>query len=290
MADWARGQPLLRRCARGSVRLIPDVRWTVRVPDLGPIRIRLRRHRWFLFEEFGREDTFVMGVFARLVREGDVVYDIGANIGVYTRVLACWFDAGRIVAFEPMGENVELLRENVRLGGLEDRVRIMPIALSDSEGQETLQVDDVTSGTAVLDSISGGRASAGRAHLGLPPRTERVVVSPLDRVIEREELPPPDVMKVDTEGAEALVLAGATGTLRTHRPRLAVALHGPDKARQTFEILEAHEYFCYGFVRDKGESVYGRLHPDDADRLANNNVIASCDEADVRDEVRHYTR
>ncbi len=285
LADFARSRPLLHRSAHAAVRLIPDVRCTVRVADLGPLRIRLRRHRWFLWSSFAHSDAFTLGVFQRLIRPGDVVYDIGANIGLYTRILHSWFGAGQIIAFEPMRDNFQLLEENIALGNIRDRVKAYPIALSDTEGEEDLQIDDMTSGTAVLSSVSGGEASVGRREFGLPPLTEMVTIATLDRFINRERLPPPAVMKIDTEGAEVKVIAGAAETLRRHRPRLIIALHDRDKTIAVVERLDSLGYHCHGIVKSEGRTMYRQIHARDADSLANNNIAASVDPADVRDEI-----
>jgi FkbM family methyltransferase len=272
-----------------AVKLIPDVPWTVRVPELGPLRIRLRQHRWLLWEKFGEGDTLMLGIFNRLIRPGDVVYDIGANIGVYTRVMAQWLGASQVIAFEPMTKNYELLDANIAMGRLQNRVHLCRMALSDADGEEELQIDDMNSGSAVLNSVSGGAASEGRRSFELPPLTERVKIARLDDTIERESLRPPNMMKVDTEGAEVKVLRGARSTLTTHRPRLAIALHGEDKAHDTVALLRELGYIVCGFVAEPdnrtGGSTYRQLSPGDAPILANNNIVASFDPGDVMDEI-----
>lgn len=285
LARWIRHHRTLLWCARRAVRLIPDVPWTRRFPEIGPIRFRMRQHRWLLWEPFGRSDTFMLGVFDRLVRPGDVVYDIGANIGIYCRVLCQWFGAARVIAFEPMGQNVQLLRANVALGDLADRIDVFALALGNTDGQEDLQIDDVRSSTAALSSVTGGAASAGRSHLHLPPLTERVTVARLDTLLEDHPLPPPQVMKIDTEGAEAMVLEGARDTLATHRPRLAVATHGPERASGAIALLKDLGYTSYGFVKDDGGQRYAPLDPADGARLANNNFVSSMIAEDVREPL-----
>lgn len=275
LANWVRGQPALRRAARSTVGMLPDAKWTVNVPDLGRVRIRLRRHRWFLWEPFGAHDGPLFAAFERLIQPGDVVYDIGGNIGVYSRIMAQWFGASHVVAIEPMAENFALLQENLTLGNI--RSTALHLAASDHNGEETLQVDDVTSGTAVLDSVSHGEASEGRRAAGLPPRTETVQVERLDDLVVRAALPPPAMMKIDTEGAEVAVLAGGEQTLRRHHPRLAIALHGVDKAAGTIALLSDLGYTCAGPVhdRDDGAPTWRALRAEDAPRLANNNIVAA---------------
>lgn len=266
------------RTARALVRAIPDVPINVNVPPLGKLRIRMRRHRWFLYQDFRQSDAVMIAIFDRLVRPGDVVYDIGANIGVYTRYVLNVLQAARVEAFEPMAGNLELLRANIALGNVSEQCSVHALALGDTDGEEDLQIDDVTSGTAVLNSISGGHASQGRQHFGLPPAVERVRVRRLDSLV-LEGLTPPNVMKIDTEGAEAHVLRGALQTLRDHRPRLTIALHGADKAHATLVALQSVGYVASGAVRESGSVVYRRLGPGDAQTLANNNIVAAADES-----------
>jgi FkbM family methyltransferase len=295
IADYVRSRPILRRCAHVAVRLIPDVPWTVRVPELGPLRIRLRQHRWHLWEQFDRSDTLMWGTFDRLISPGrganlgDVVYDIGANIGKYSRVMVQLYGASRLLAFEPMTENYELLLANIRLGNLEGRIVPFHLALGDVEGEEDLQIDDMNSGSAVLSSVSGGAASEGRRSFGLPPLTERIKVVRLDDLIGRESLPPPNFMKIDTEGAEVKVLTGAKLTLLTQKPHLAIALHGIDKARDTIALLNDLGYAVAGFVADPdsktGGETYRFLQSGDAAILSNNNIVASREPALIAEQI-----
>lgn len=262
----AKGVPLLRAVGRGALRLMPDIPCTIQVKDLGPIRIRLQRNRgiWISNRAYliGEGDP-ATGVLNYLIRPGDVVYDIGANIGLYARVMVQWFGAGEVIAFEPMRENFELLAANVALLNGSGAIRPFNVALGDVEGDEDLQVDDMMSGTAVLDRVSGGQASVGRRQRGLEPRTERVKVVPLDVLVEREGLRPPDVMKIDTEGAGALVLAGGLDTIRRHGPRIVMSRHNLEEAEAAVQLLGPLGYACYGFVLDDGRQVYRRLSPGD---------------------------
>jgi FkbM family methyltransferase len=256
-----------------KIKLLSDAPATRDIPPIGAFTFRRRRHRWLLgADPFGGHHAQTLALFRALIRPGDVVYDIGANIGYYTRHIAQIMNARTVVAFEPMSENADLLEANVALGRLGDRVRVFRAALSDHDGQESLQIDDVMGGTAVLDSVSQGNASESRAHLGLPPKSERVTVVRLDRLVQEQQLPMPRFIKIDTEGAEALVLKGGLETLRRARPRLAIAVHGPGPTRATLDLLIGLDYAVFGEV--KRGSVQ-RLRLEDADRLANNNITAA---------------
>ena len=256
--------------------LLPD-RVVVRDVDrLGTFAFRLRRHRWLLgaplFASGHHAETLL--TFREMIRPGDVVYDIGANIGYYARLMAKEMSPAKVICFEPMRENAELLEMNVRLAKLENTIDVFRVALSDQAGQELLQVDDVMGGTAVLDRVSGGAASDARKHIGLPPKTESVRVVRLDDLVQAEKLPPPNFIKIDTEGAEAMVLGGALSTLRNHHPKLAIALHGEDASRKTIELLTSLGYACRGKV----DSVEREVTTNDATRLSDNNITARVNE------------
>lgn len=285
-----RRHPSVQSLARRAVWLIPDLPWTVRIPDVGPLRIRLRRNRYLFWEHPLINDWLMMSVFERMVRPGDVVYDIGGAIGLYTRVLSHWFGPARVVTIEPMSANVGLIRQNVALGGLLDRVTVLHMAAADREGEEDLQIDDVMSGTAALDRVTGGRASWGRQYMGLPPKVERVRVRTIDALVAEGAAPPPAFLKIDTEGAEGDVLRGARRTIEQHRPRMAIALHGQDKALDCATVLAGHGYHVAGWIATPGSPrVYSPITPDNAASLSDNNIIASADPADVATEPPRLT-
>lgn len=281
LKEWVRAHPGARRLARQAIRFIPDIPVTRDIPELGRITFSLRRHRWMLQPGSFEGHRAMLATFRALIRPGDAVYDIGANIGYYTCFIARSFPDCTIATFEPMSANLKLLRRNVRQGGFAERVRIFPMALGATEGEELLQIDDMMDGSAALDRITGGRPSEGRRSLGLRPKTERVSIRLLDRVVSEDKLPLPAFIKVDVEGAEAMVLQGAMKTLGAASPRLAIALHGSEVAAEVLTILGTLDYFCYGSVRDAAQKRYRRLEPSDAPHLADNNIICSRREDEV---------
>ncbi|WP_435065590.1 FkbM family methyltransferase [Halobaculum sp. EA56] len=149
-------------------------------------------------------------VLARLVsdlRPDDVFYDIGANIGLYSCLVA---DAvsGPVFAFEPHPANADRLEENVELNGAE--VTVFRCALADSTGSAELNV--------TLDEIG----SAGHSLVSDPSEgLDRVTVETRrgDEFVTEQGLPRPTVLKIDVEGAESAVLDGLDSTLSDSRCR-----------------------------------------------------------------------
>lgn len=259
VANLLRTRPILGRWA---LRLIPDVPLTKHLEGIGPFRLRLRRNRSLWLRVPLESEDFPFAMLRHLVRPGDVVYDCGANLGLYARYLIGILPAGRVIAFEPSPDNRALLTENLALGNIAERVTVMPLALADEDGTAEFQVDDMQSASGTLSRVTGGEPCVGRKNLRLGPLTAQVLCRRLDTVVAEEKLPLPDVLKIDVEGAEGLLLRGAASLLRERSPRLLVELHGPEMARDVVALLHELGYVCAGkvapHIHPRG---YGRVDP-----------------------------
>jgi len=151
---------------------------------------------------------------------GGVAYDVGANYGLYTLLMArLVMPAGWVYAFEPMPPiHAELVR-NVQLNQF-DHVECIPKAVSDRTGTARFIVGH--------HAGAGYLATGGRGSPGPTPSTPSFDVEQikLDDLI-RQGARPPTFIKVDVEGSEAAVLRGARAILTKHRPVLLIELHTP---------------------------------------------------------------
>lgn len=154
-------------------------------------------------------------LLARSVRAGDVVLDIGANIGYFTLQLARHAGPqGRVVAFEPEPENVALLRRNVELNGYRT-VEVVGAAVGDGPGTVTLHVAAENRGDHRLFGEADGR-----------PTLEVPMVS-IDAYLAEHGIERVDVVKIDVQGAEGLVFAGMRRLLAERPPRLLLVEFWP---------------------------------------------------------------
>lgn len=90
---------------------------------------------------YGLSDWPSMQFLRRYLRPGDLCADIGANVGIYTLLIARQTGASAVWAFECLPSNIPKLRHNLRLNGLEG-VTVQPVALADREGLVQLNVSD----------------------------------------------------------------------------------------------------------------------------------------------------
>lgn len=148
-------------------------------------------------------DGPVLARFAEDVRPSDVVWDVGANVGVFSVVAAA--AGAETVAIEPHPENVDRIRDNLRRNGLGGRVR--QLALSDAA--EKRQFRTSTPGrTGSFGSLDGnGTDEESNDDGAFPVRTVRG-----DALVD-DGLPRPDVLKIDVQGAELDALYGLERSL-----------------------------------------------------------------------------
>lgn len=147
------------------------------------------------------------------VRDGDVVLDIGANLGAYTLLFGQWVgDAGHVYAFEPAPDARQGLEQHVAMNGLAACVTVCHEAVSGGQGRARFLAMGTSGANRLLPegSRAGGEVSTITvdgfcASLGLKPR----------------------LIKIDVEGAELDVLRGARRTIAAggHDLRLYVEMH-----------------------------------------------------------------
>lgn len=191
----------------------------------------------------GTYEPEIQQVIREVVRPGMTAYDLGANIGYVTLLLArAVGERGKVVAVEPLASNVERLREAVRLNRLENRVVVVPKAISAGRGRGRFLVH-ASPGMGRLDQAPG------RSE-GYEGAVEVEIVS-MDELVEKDGLPVPDVVKVDVEGAEGLALEGMRGILHKTAPILLVEVHNAKAGRVVWSQLTSAGYALFDLGRGR---------------------------------------
>jgi FkbM family methyltransferase len=140
----------------------------------------------------------------------EVLVDVGANVGMYT-IWAAATRKTRVFAFEPEAQNYALLNRNIMVNGLQDRVKAYCMGLSDRQGLTDLHMADLR--------VGGSNHAVGEAldfkHEPLPAAFRQgCVVAKLDELVATQEIPLPTHIKIDVDGIEPKVIAGASAILR----------------------------------------------------------------------------
>ncbi len=174
------------------------------------------------------------------VQAGEVFYDIGANIGLYTILAGRRVGPqGRVYGFEPHGPTFARLLDNVALNGLQDVVTPCSAALHDQPGFFAFNYVSAAAGSA--DSqLATSRGAAETQYR--PQIAELKYATSIDAMLETGALPPPHHVKLDVDGNELLVLRGMARLLRS-----------PDRPRSIqVEINQRHQGEIAPFMADHG--------------------------------------
>lgn len=180
---------------------------------------RLTRYpRLYLFvERFRQWVNWDKRVYLSFVRRGDVVLDVGANVGAHTVFLSHLVrDDGRVLAFEPLAPNVDALRETIRRRSRISNISVFQLAVG-NPGKTRQEVMIKAPGADLTQAslqLQGAGSWEGKASV----REYKVSLTSLDAEGEVQALPSVDFVKIDVEGGELDVLKGAARTISKHRP------------------------------------------------------------------------
>lgn len=188
------------------------------------------------------------------VQAGDVFYDIGANIGLYSLPAARRVGSeGTVYAFEPHVANVRVLLNNVAENELDTRVKVISTPLSDVEGFEQFHYQSAAGGSAM--SQFGRRRDVSEKPF-VPCFSEWKFGTTVDSLIQAGAIRPANVIKIDVDGNELNVLQGMTGLLASSSPRsVQVEIHH----RGRLEIVELMQSLGYQLV-DRHYTANGKRH------------------------------
>jgi FkbM family methyltransferase len=200
------------------------------------------RHGWMFYarhdrfigpslELYGEYSRLEIEIFAHIVGPGDVVVEAGANIGAHTLHLSRRAGTrGRVLAFEPQRQIFQILNANLMIQG-RTNVEAWPICLGREPGIVEFPQIPLT------DTRDFGFVS--------PRTTAQRHASVEVRALDSFALPACQFIKIDVEGAEPDVIAGAMATIAAHRPVLCVEADRLDGVARWFETIQALGYVFY---------------------------------------------
>jgi len=194
---------------------------TITLP-VGDVNTRSLRR----FGMLGGEEHRLISFFVHHIKEDDIFYDIGANYGFYSMLAQELIRKGEVHAFEPSEAVFPYLTQIQKEGTF-----LNQCALADTVG--TLSFFDTSSqhqsGKSTLMEEVAGLNRAQGTKVAISATT-------LDEYCATHT--PPTIMKIDVEGGEAKVLAGARATLRRYAPTVAIELWSGERSRFSRSAIE----------------------------------------------------
>jgi len=168
---------------------------------------------------------------------GDILVDVGANVGMYT-IWAAVTRGTRVFSFEPESQNYALLNRNILFNNLQDRVKAYCVGLSDKPGLTDLYMATVSAG----DSCHCVGEAIDYKHEPLPVVFRQGCVAfRLDDLVSGGLVPVPTHIKIDVDGIEPKVVAGARVTIDNPSVRsllIEVNLNLPDHRALVHDLNE----------------------------------------------------
>ena len=172
---------------------------------------RMRGMKWIVgsFDHgcwLGHYEYKIRQLFERTIREGDVVFDIGANVGFYTLLSSILVGGkGTVYAFEPLPQNLVYLKKHIQLNQI-GNVVIIEAAVCETSGESSFTRRGATSHISQAGSLFVKTVS-------------------LDDLFSCGTIPAPNCLKIDVEGGELSALLGMTRLIRESRPKIFLELH-----------------------------------------------------------------
>ncbi|GAA1773496.1 FkbM family methyltransferase [Luedemannella helvata] len=201
-----------------------------------PFVLHSFRHKGYWFHGRRREQD-EMAAFARLVRPGARVLEVGGHIGYTSLYLASLVgERGAVHVFEPGANNLPYLLRNTSACA---QVRVLAAAAGRHDGTACLYLEDLTGQNNSLVADFAGLAANARLAVRARVTTQEVTLTSLDSYCAHAGFAP-DFIKIDVEGWEFDVLCGARTVLREHRPALMVEVQ--DHRAEIAALLASEGY------------------------------------------------
>jgi FkbM family methyltransferase len=233
-----KNKPLASFIRRGLNRAAPEGVVAVKVAagDLAGYTIlldmQIDKDYWL-----GTYEPELQAALRELVPPGAIIYDVGANIGYVSLLLAkAAGEKGRIYAFEALPENADRWHRNIELNGMSARMKLFAGAVTQASGPVSFLVHP----SGGMGKVAG---SAGRPD-GYQSEVTVDGIS-LDEFVYGQGNTPPQVIKMDIEGGEVLALPGMQRVLAEACPLMLMELHGPESGRVAWETLTSAGYKIY---------------------------------------------
>ena len=202
----------------------------------------------YAFKPMAAVDPTLFACADRLLRPGDTIWDVGANVGLFAAAAAVRAGTqGRVIAFEPDAWLVQLLRRSAATQPASSApISVIPAAVGSAIALRSFAV-------ARRGRASNAFTEYGSTQMGGVAQRQLVAAFNMDWLLT--QLPAPDVIKIDVEGAELEALSGQTRMLEQVRPVIICEVSSTNRKALT-QLLSEARYRLYN-----GDALSGSPQP-----------------------------
>lgn len=256
----------INKFIRNLLKLIPALPGKFKIPPSGILKINVDGRKFFLATNQtcyvthllfwnGYKSFEYTEFFVTLIGKVKTFYDVGANIGYYSLLGSTVNSQLKVYAFEPAMGPSHFLKRNILLNNKQETIQEFTLALSNDQSEVQFQEVRNKKYSHLLYNLSGeNNLVEKRVNRDFIKRT--VQTETIDRLVPKANFDIPDLIKIDTEGAEPLVLEGATATIKQTRPIVISEILHIDKAiwiTSFFKKLEG--YNILKLIKSKPEKI-----------------------------------
>ncbi len=181
-------------------------------------------------------DIKALEIINKYLPDEAVILDIGANIGSHSVYWALERNAKKVYSFEPLEYTYEILKQNIQLNSLEERVKIFNFGLYNADTKASVN--------------SYNQANIGNTSFS-PNNTGHFELKTLDSLKIPEKI---DLMKIDVEGAEVEVLLGAENTIKANKP--VIVIESFNRKSEIDEVFKTFGYKQVDTIREGEDYIY----------------------------------
>lgn len=171
----------------------------------------------------------------KLLPEGAVVFDVGANIGLITLPLARLLPQARFHCFEPSPYPYKYFERTIKENNLHVRIKLNKIALYEKEGSLKFYLHEYkdASGDGLKDTHRAGKT-----------RPINITVTTIDKYVKDNNIKKVDLIKIDIEGAELYTLKGGVKTIRKFSPKIIFEAWPKNLEAYHLNVKDLYQFFC----------------------------------------------
>ncbi|KAL0026049.1 hypothetical protein WJX79_005299 [Trebouxia sp. C0005] len=270
------GEGLQQQCQDLKARLADEddpvtesgtgpVQGTVQLPNGWSVPAQSQVEALFIYREIVEQQCYLQ--YGIQIRDGDVVMDVGANIGLFSWwVMQGGPDRGVpavVWGVEPLPANLAVLQTNLEQHGLLDHVRIIPQAVAEAEGEKVFRYYPAMPGnsTCHVQEKEQLQRSIVPDHFFLNSQDRRCPVTTISSLMDKHGICQVDLLKVDVEGCELQALQGIQDHHWLRIRQIILEVHDIRGRREhVIQLLQAHNYLvsCVRGLAPETYLVYAR--------------------------------